>query len=248
MGKEFNRFSRSYDEQALVQSWAAQTLMELWGAPALENGLRCLELGCGTGLLSHLIADSIQNHQAQLTVCDLSGAMLEFCQERLARYPFCQFLQQDAEELEPSRPIDILASSYALQWFQDPAATLRRYLSFMRPGSYLLLAFPTHRSFPEWRGAASRAALPCTMNPLPDPSLIKAGLSGCQILCAEERSYQEQLSSPMAFFRALRRMGASTCLSADSPLQGLRLRRLCSHWEEPHVTWSTGFVIAQVRA
>ncbi|MBX0304594.1 class I SAM-dependent methyltransferase [Haloarcula salinisoli] len=74
-----------------------------------QPGERVLDLGCGTGTLSAVIADS----GAEVVGIDAAASMVEQARER---YPALTFAVADAREYEPDGAFDAVFSNAALHW------------------------------------------------------------------------------------------------------------------------------------
>ena len=77
-----------------------------------QPGERVLDLGCGTGTLTALIADS----GADVVGIDAAASMVEQARER---YPDLAFAVADAREYEPDGTFDAVFSNAALHWIPD---------------------------------------------------------------------------------------------------------------------------------
>jgi trans-aconitate 2-methyltransferase len=73
----------------------------------LSPGMDVLEIGCGVGTQTELIANMLKRSGRVLAV-DLSPRSVELARERLARQPNVEFLSADATELELDRAFDVI--------------------------------------------------------------------------------------------------------------------------------------------
>lgn len=140
----------------------------------------------------------------------------------------------------------LLASSFALQWLEDPAGSLARWCHQLGPGGWLVLAVPTAGSFPQWQDAAERAGVPCTALALPDADRLRqaARSSGLRLQHDRRLRFSRPRQGGLRTLRHLQRLGAGA-----SPCQALstgQLRRLLSHWPAASpLTWEVLLLIAQ---
>lgn len=161
IARRFGARAARYDEHALLQREAASTLA---GFIAANGGLPgpglVAEVGCGTGLLSGLLAPAAQRYLAT----DIAPEMLERCRERIGRLPHASFAVLDGERQDfPEAPAAVV-SNLAAQWFGDPVAGLAR-LALASP--CLFFAVPLAGSFPEWREAFRELGREPGLLPLP---------------------------------------------------------------------------------
>lgn len=88
---------------------------------------RILDLGCGTGHLTHEIAET----GATVVGLDQSTEMIEAAREG---YPDCKFVQADAREFSFDEPFDAVFSNAALHWITEQDSVLQSVVDVLRPG------------------------------------------------------------------------------------------------------------------
>lgn len=97
---------------------------------------RLLDLGCGTGLLTHRLRAEL--HAATIVGCDYSAGMLR---QARARSPRGLFTHGDAQRLPfADANFDTVVSTEAFHWFPDQPAALREIRRILKPGGRLLVA------------------------------------------------------------------------------------------------------------
>ncbi|MEV8020966.1 methyltransferase domain-containing protein [Streptomyces sp. NPDC086554] len=94
-----------------------------------------LDLGCGTGSLSLIAAES--GHR--VTAVDLSPRMTERAREKLAGHGAEVLLGDAASPPVGGRRFDVVLARHVLWMLPDPEATLRHWCSLLRPGGRLIL-------------------------------------------------------------------------------------------------------------
>jgi ubiquinone/menaquinone biosynthesis C-methylase UbiE len=106
----------------------------------LSEGMRVLDVGCGTGDVSFLAA-SIVGPEGRVIGVDKSPEAVSLASQRAAAAGLTnvQFLTQDLSDLDLDEPVDALIGRLVLMYFADPAAVLRRLAGFVNPGG--LVAF-----------------------------------------------------------------------------------------------------------
>jgi ubiquinone/menaquinone biosynthesis C-methylase UbiE len=101
----------------------------------LRSGMRVLDIGCGAGDVSFLAAQLVGPKGMVVGVDKSSDAIALATRRALsARLTNWQFLTCDLAELTLNEPVDALVGRLVLMYFPDPAAVLRRLLSFVKPG------------------------------------------------------------------------------------------------------------------
>jgi malonyl-CoA O-methyltransferase len=142
----------------------------------------------------------------------------------------------------------LLASSFALQWLNQPTRTFGHWCRSLAPGGWLVLAVPTAGSFPQWHRAAERAGVPCTALPLPSAVdlLQAAAASGLCLLHGRRLRFTRQNQGGLQALRHLQRLGAGA--SPRRPLTPAQLRRLLEHWPTTSaLSWEALLLIGQRR-
>lgn len=92
-----------------------------------KPGETVLDLGCGTGHLTHEIA----KRGAAVTGLDSAPAMI--AQARM-NYPGLRFILARAEEFTPAEPVDAVFSNAALHWVTNAQAAAARIHDALKPG------------------------------------------------------------------------------------------------------------------
>jgi malonyl-CoA O-methyltransferase len=127
----FSRAAESYDSVAALQRTVGQQLLAQ--LPVEFNPTCWLDLGCGTGYFSRVLAERFATSQG--VALDIAEGMLQHARP-LGGAQF--FVAGDAESL-PLRnaSCDLLFSSLALQWCADFQTVLSEAERVLRPGGVL---------------------------------------------------------------------------------------------------------------
>jgi ubiquinone/menaquinone biosynthesis C-methylase UbiE len=131
-------------------TWPASS--EFLSSAGLERGMRCLDLGCGSGeislrLLSHL------GPTGQVVGCDRDELMVRLSQAAVQPGHNARFhvVDIEAEPLAPSQPFDLIYARFLLSHLRSPAQALDKMIASLRPGGILVVEdvdFDGHFSFP----------------------------------------------------------------------------------------------------
>ena len=122
---KFSRAADSYDSYAKVQADVARRLTAMLPAAEEKSGCKTiLEIGCGTGNFTTMLADRLPG--AKIVALDFSPEMIAKARQKMktAAIEFVcvegeQFLEEAA-----AGSFDLLASNGALQWFSNIDRTL----------------------------------------------------------------------------------------------------------------------------
>lgn len=116
--KNFNAIAEIYDSQrrALIPCFESfyETIVE--AIPPI-NAPKILDIGAGTGLLSHLILNRFDN--AQFTLIDISADMLSQARERFGDNDNFTYIEADYSSYSFTKPYDIVVSSLSIHHLTD---------------------------------------------------------------------------------------------------------------------------------
>jgi malonyl-CoA O-methyltransferase len=132
----FSSAAATYDQVADLQGEIARQLAR-W-LPSLPAGAAILDIGCGTGNLTRLLAGRYPAHP--IDAIDLAPGMVSACRRRLAEFPRVVPRLADALSFAPDRRYGLVASSSALQWVQPLDQAFRQLGRFLEPDGRLVCA------------------------------------------------------------------------------------------------------------
>lgn len=127
-----------------------QPYHDLVGLIRPQAGMRVVDLGCGTGELTAMLAETLQ--AATVLGVDSSAAMLEQARDRANER--VRFELVDIRRWQGAADCDLVFSNAALQWVPDNAGLLGRILAEMPPGSQIAVQVPRNEAHPSHRLAA----------------------------------------------------------------------------------------------
>ena len=155
---------------------------ELCLLPRHLNGLRCLELGCGAGQNSIVLA----RKGALCTALDLSQAQLKSGRALAAKHSVSiRFIQADIDALPISLgPVfDLVHSVYALPFVKRPAKAIANAAELLRPGGTLIAVF-AHPAFAgEWLELDDRLGILIESYFSPRPDRRQLSRNGVHTVC-----------------------------------------------------------------
>lgn len=218
--------AKDYANHADLQMHVAGTLSR-W-LPRLRRP-KVLEVGCGTGFLTHHLLKTYPG--ADFLITDIAGAMLDTCRASIceAQRDSIRFAVLDGEEPEVDEQYDLIATSMTPQWFADPPGGLQRLREQLNPGGHLVFGMLGPESFPEWRSVLAARGKP-------NGIVIPRALPG---IVHEERQKLD-LADGLEFLRLMKAIGASTPRAGYRPLTAGALRATLRDLDTFHggqVTW-----------
>lgn len=226
IGRRFGKAAAHYDRYARLQRESALVLApEIEAAAADLPPGPVLEVGCGTGTLTRVLARSLPGRP--LVAVDLAPEMAMTARQRVGG-GVCAVVA-DGEDLPLGPGMAGVVSGLTLQWFADWRSGLAGLYRRLLPGGILICSWLGAGSFAEWRRVCRRTGLVCTANPLP-PADLPAQVPE---LGGRGRSWQRvfvlEYPSAAAFFHSLKMTGTA---AAPAPrLATADLRALIHAWD-----------------
>ncbi len=120
--------------------------LDLLGQIVLTTPRRIVDLGCGAGNVTRLLAERWP--AAEISGLDSSPEMLARARAAL---PQARFELASVEQWRPDAPLDLLFSNAALHWVGDHEALFPRLLGCVAPGGVLAVQMPGNFDAPSHR-------------------------------------------------------------------------------------------------
>jgi malonyl-CoA O-methyltransferase len=213
--RNFARRAGSYDRHAGVQRLMARGLMERM-QEGLPQARRILEIGCGTGYLTHLLRRV--NPQAELVALDLDVALIDQARGRLGPDSRVSWLVADGESFSRGS-FDLIISNATFQWFSHPRETLKSYSQALSSEGSLAFSTLGPQTFVELDASLSQAAAAMNLDTTPAiPARMFLNSQNWQDLLDQAGFSQIQLARQILeahfptvpeFLKALKATGAS---------------------------------------
>ena len=136
--KYFDRAAKSYDDAAILQEEVLNRLLDR--LPYIRHRPETIvDIGCGTGKAIQRLRRHYRG--SRIVACDLSLEMLRRARGRYGWLAGKPLVAGDLERLPfADASFDLLFSSLALQWSNDPRITFTEWARVARPGSLLMFA------------------------------------------------------------------------------------------------------------
>ena len=129
---------------------------DLLAAVPLASATRVVDVGCGPGNSTELLAERFPG--AQLTGLDSSNEMLTTARKRL---PAARFIEADVATWVPDPGTDLIFANAVFQWVPDHVAVVARLMDALASGGVIALQVPDNLAEPShvlMRDVARRGA------------------------------------------------------------------------------------------
>lgn len=181
----------------------ARPFFDLLSLVQPRDGMRVVDLGCGTGELTRELHRKLG--AAETIGVDSSETMLAKCGSFAGEG--LRFERADLLAFDRGAPFDLVFSNAALHWVADHAAVLERLVGLLAPGGQLAVqvpamdAYPSHTIAAEVAGAAPfRDALDGYVRPThvlaPSDYALLLGRLGCAEQHVRMQVYTHSLPTP----------------------------------------------------
>ncbi len=146
LGHTAHELERLNLQARLVNPITRQFFLEAGLAP----GMRVLDVGCGAGDVSFLVAE-IVGDAGEVVGVDIAPTAIATARSRAETRSNVRFLEGDPAGMTFEQPFDAIVGRYVLQFQKDPAAMLAKLARQVRPGGVIVFQetdSDARRSFP----------------------------------------------------------------------------------------------------
>jgi tRNA (cmo5U34)-methyltransferase len=135
---DFDARAREWDKDKMHMERSVAIASELKNMIPAGNGMKALEYGAGTGILSFLL----KNRFAEITLMDSSNEMIKVCQEKAEFYQTKHIkpIWFDLEHKDYDEKFDIIFNQMVMHHVNDVEAMLKKFQALLNPGGYLAIA------------------------------------------------------------------------------------------------------------
>jgi len=219
VASQFSRAAHSYDMHAQVQLGVARSLLA-WLPPNDSPGMAA-DLGAGTAPMAWQQRRLRPNYH--WWAVDFSSAMLAEARDRGRMAPNYQGLCANAMQLPlADESLQLLYSSFALQWCQDLSALSAELFRVAAPGADFLLAVPVQGTLRELAACWAKVSHDRHVNSLATSEQWVKALSAAGWLIEDmaEQQITEHYASVRAVLEQLKHTGANHVTERRAGLMG----------------------------
>jgi ubiquinone/menaquinone biosynthesis C-methylase UbiE len=136
---DFDSRAREWDANPVFVERAARIANAIRARVPLNRAMHALDYGCGTGLLSFPLKDTL----GRITLQDTSAGMLEVLREKIAAQGVTNMTVREGDLLAGALPGEryrLVYTSMTLHHIPDTDAILRAFHALLERGGYLCVA------------------------------------------------------------------------------------------------------------
>lgn len=136
--ERFNSVAASWDDNPVRVELAQAVARAIAAAVPLRPDARALEFGCGTGLVTALLAPEL----GRVVAVDSAAGMLDVLRAKVRELGLdhVEAVEMDLAQALPPGPFDLIFSSMTLHHIEDVPGLLARLHALLAPGGYVALA------------------------------------------------------------------------------------------------------------
>ncbi|UAB69303.1 malonyl-ACP O-methyltransferase BioC [Vibrio sp. SCSIO 43132] len=205
ISESFGRAAATYDQHAAFQRQVGHLLLDKM--PEDLTGKIILDLGCGTGYFSEILA----TRGAKVVAADLSEAMLSATEHRcVGLNVHCENVDADSLPFSDDS-FDFVFSSLALQWCDDLSVPLREIQRVVKPGGKAWFSTLLDGSLIELKNAWSKVDAYQHVNAFLSSKQVKLALAqaGCSTHHIDSFPITLRYNSALELMRDLKGIGAN---------------------------------------
>ncbi|MEI6217386.1 MAG: methyltransferase domain-containing protein [bacterium] len=204
---------------------------------------RIVEIGCGTGLLTQLVADRFPD--ASIEAIDIAKDMIESSRRRFAGNRRVTFQEADALTFNPRSPVPLVVSSSTLHWISPPESLFRNIARMLTGDGRIVFSLMLQGTLIELHESRRRVARgKPVLAALPDRDQILKACNDAGLIVTDSREEAVQVDYPSAtdLLYALHDLGVTggSISSSGTPLTRMELTKLLADYAESYPADNAG--------
>ena len=235
----FNNASQNYLDYSNIQRHFAEKIVSLLKGLNIQKG-EWIDLGSGTGLL----ADEIEKEffTKKITRIDFSKKMLLQNKESSKK-----ILWDLNNGLPPSiKNSTLMTSNFCIHWLDNPEKIIKNWFNKLRLGGFLIIAYPTINSFPEWKQTCLETNIEYSGLNFPLSQDMIRSFKSDEIVLSNKYLFVEKFPDVYKLFRSIVNVGAQSTKCKRKKVHELKEIQKCWPKKESNsvnLTWEINIQI-----
>jgi malonyl-CoA O-methyltransferase len=232
IGHRFSAAAETYDQHARPQLALAQSVLSMLPEMSPEQ---ILELGAGTGQLTRLLTERFP--EVRIDAVDLAEKMVEHSRATFAKFPYINWVVDDAQTYWGGDRYPLIVSSSALHWVTDLRKTCENIFACLEPGGTFSLGMMlqnTLKELHELRATIAPEKTPAIT--LPTYEEVTACLQEAGFNLVRRKHSEEEIvyDDAKAFLKAIHEQGVTggKVSTGNAPLNRAELSQLVGDYQE----------------
>jgi malonyl-CoA O-methyltransferase len=259
LAARFSSAASTYHDLAFIQRHVARQLMKMLPRPSPPA--RILEIGCGTGVLTKMLATAFP--ESGIDAVDFSAAMIAEARKNLAGNKMIHWQVADARHISTAVKYPLIISSCTLHWIAPLEPVLKKLSAMLLPGGCLAAAVMTRGTLAELHASRKKIAphKPARIR-LPTAGEIKRALAGSRLkmTAVKTETVRRKYDSVRGIMLHLHKQGLTgtnnqwNAQRRNTLLTRLELARLTAEYEKKYflskgvyATYKTFYCMAKQR-
>lgn len=243
VAKCFSKAAKTYDLHAAMHATIADKLLTFLPLKDnIQNNLRCLEIGCGTGILTKKILELIPS--MQLLALDISHGMLGAAKDKIGDHANFKLMTADFLKFQEPFCFDLIASSAALHWIKPIEKTILKAYQYLNQNGKFLFSLMIEGTLPELHHSLAQTAPNKNTRPsLPKRKDILSALNAAKfkIINTQDEALSLFYPNAQSFISSLHEQGVNVT-NRESVLTKQELKKLLTYYDSNYYINNRGIV------
>ena len=236
VARRFSRNAKTYDQYANVQKTMAKKLLSM--VPSEVTPGHILEIGCGTGYLTGLLATAYPH--AQIDALDIAQGMIDVASRQVTSDKV-SFHCGDAETWDGDAGYDLIISNATFQWFNTPKVTQDKLHGLLTEAGVLVYSTFGPDTFKELHDSFGAVRAQMDIKEVISPGQAFLDATACVDLLPEGRQsltesqiLPEYFPKCIDFLQAVKKIGANRASgTGERPIPGF-IDQVMTHYDQAH--------------
>ncbi len=205
----------------------------------IQAPARIVDMGCGTGLLTQLVADRFPD--ADLLGVDIAGNLLEIARRRFTGNNRVSFEVANAMTFKPRRPVQLVVSASTFHWITPMEDLFSNIAGMLEPDGNLVFSIMLRGTLIELHESRRRVAHDKqALSVLPNAQQALAALDTANLVVIDKHEEVTQVDFPSAtdLLYSLHNVGVTggSLSSSGRPLTRLELAQWLADYDACYST------------